>query len=152
MKTVPRTQKKPERSRRISHLFCLARDASLDNERLHMIVEGVTGKESIKKLTMRELREVELAIKPLIPKKKRPRRKKAEGVEYLATPDQKDKVEQLLIELTPIKGLRDKGKYVNAVARRMFRKNFDVLKLDEMQKLIEALKSIIQREKDGGDQ
>lgn len=137
---------KNERARKIARIHCLAKDCGMSNIILHITVEGVTGKDSIASLTDMELEKVEKTLVKLLPKQKRTRTSRAQGPVYLSTPEQRDKVTQLIIELTPHIDLRSSEAYLNALSKRMFKRSYNRLLLRQMQQLIEALKSIIDRE------
>lgn len=138
------------RNRQIARIWCLARDLGMDSAMLHVAVESVTGINSIANLNFRQLVAVIRALEIERKKQKRRRsyersRRAASGVAYLPTADQREKVSQLLDQLAPLIGLRDRTAYLNAICRKSYRKDYTRLGLRDMQALIETLKSIVAR-------
>jgi len=141
------------RKRKIAQIHCLSRDLCMDNYLLHVAVHGITGKESIKKLTLNQLIAV---IKVLTKMKRRNRqytyRKNTvladRGVYMLATPAQRELVEKLMSVITDKLSLQYPDKYLESICKKTFQRPYQKLNRFEMKNLIEALKSI-QNRKEG---
>ena len=139
-----------KRKRKISQLWCLAKDLNMDNEMLHVAVYGLTGKESIRKLTYPQLVAV---VKTLTTKKQQDRRRNYaknstmadQGVHLLATPDQRELVKNLMAVITNKLQLKYPNSYLEAICKRTFNSTFLKLNRQQMIKLIETLKSIQNR-------
>ncbi len=141
------------RNRKIARIWCLARDLGMGKDKdsdLYLVVESVTGKDSISGLDMIELEIVARNLKSLLHKQKRERyvnntRQRKIGISYLPTPEQKALVSDYMAKLTEKLKLNFPESYMESICRRTFRKDFKKLNRGEMQRLIEALKSIYKR-------
>lgn len=144
------TAKKETRSKKISRLWCLARDCGMDSDMLHVAVEGITGKESIKALTIGQL---DACIDSLLAQRGRQRGRQyrknqqgsTRGVSYLPTPEQRSLVTQIMENLTEKLALDNPAGYLESICRRTFRREYSRLTRSQMKNLIEALKSIQNR-------
>ncbi len=152
---VKRTGSKvPTRNAKIARVWCLARDLGLDREILYVSVESITGKDSISKLSMRELENVIRTLEARLDQQQRIRRResrKNHGVVSLPTIQQRDLVDDLMNRITPILRINDPEAYLQAICKRTFRREYTKLTGHQVQSLIEALKSILQRSQGGND-
>jgi len=73
---------------------------------------------------------------------------KKNGVIFMPTPAQKKLVSEYIDKLTPILQLNNPGLYLESICLKTFRKNYIKLNKGEMQRLIEALKSIHKRKQE----
>lgn len=152
-KTIPGTDS-IMRNRKISRIWCLARDLGMtgNNESsLYLVVESVTGKDSISSLDMVELDIVNRKLKEILYRQNRQKylensRNRKNGTAYLPTPAQKSLVSEYLNKLTVLLKLNTPEYYLRSICRRTFRKDFNKLNKGEMQRLIETLKSIHKRQ------
>ena len=136
-----------KRKRKIAQVWCLARDLNMDGDLLHVAVHGITGKDSIKKLTLNQLASV---TKILSEKKQKDRRRQyaknselaAGGVHLLATPEQKELVKKLMGEIAQKRSLQYPDGYLEGICKRTFRCDYKRLNRGQMVKLIEVLKEI----------
>lgn len=136
-----------KRKSKISRLWVLARDLGMSGELLHLSVESITGKKSIRTLSLGELdRTINVLNSRVGKEKKRPRRESIPGVAYLPTKLQRDLVDDLLHKIAISHKLHNPDAYLLSICRRTFQKDFSLLNRAEMQRLIEALKSIQNRE------
>ncbi len=122
-------------------------ELKLSDEDLHLVVEKLTGKESIKALERREaiivIRELQ-NMKESCNRGTRARRRKNGG--NSATENQRKKIYKLTKDLG-----WDKPARVNGMCRKMFNVNaVEWLSYQQCSKLIEALKSMVAR-KEGED-
>ena len=141
------------RNKKIARIWCLARDLGMksgkDSE-VYLIVESVTGKDSISELNVLELETVVRNLQDALRRQKNKtyqhntRNRKA-GVEYLKTPEQKTLIKDYLEKLTGKLKLNKPDFYLEAICRKTFRKDYQRLNRRETQRLIEALKSIYKR-------
>ncbi len=151
---LPNNQPKNQmRNKKISRIWCLARDLGMGKGKdsdLYLIVESVTGKDSISELDMIELNIVARNLQTLLLKKKRQRylnntRQRKTDILYLPTPEQKALVSDYMAKLTEKLKLNFPDLYKESICRRTFRKDYKKLNRGEIQRLIEALKSIYSR-------
>jgi HPt (histidine-containing phosphotransfer) domain-containing protein len=137
------------RSRRIARIWCLARDLGLTSELLHCAVESITGKSSISTLSIRHLSQVIAMLETRLKQDKRRNwrngQKHGGNVTFVATPQQRELVQDLLDKLTPALNLHSPEAYLDAVCRRTYRRPFNRLTKAQTQGVIEALKSIYKR-------
>lgn len=142
------------RSKRIARIWCLARDLGLTSDLLHTAVESITGKSSISKLSQRQISEVITSLQAMLKKDKRKKwrqgQKTGGNVAFMATPQQRDMVTDLLEKLTPVLNLRNPEAYLEAVCKRTYNRNFGRLTKAQTQGVIEALKSIYKRSMGNG--
>jgi len=136
-----------KRKDKISRLWCLARELGMSGELLHLSVESITGKKSIRALSMNELdRSINILTTRAGKEKRRPRRESAPGVAYLPTKLQRDLVDDLLVKITIKLDIKNPDAYLLSICRKTFKKDYSLLNRTQMQRLIEALKSIQNRE------
>lgn len=138
------------RSRKIARIWCLARDLSMSGDLLHLAVEGITGKSSISKLSIKQMEEVISTLQDKLRREKRQGWRKnqkqgGENVAFLPTPQQRGMVEDLIQKIEPLLNLRNREAYLEAVCKRMYGRNFGRLTKAQAQGVIEALKSIYKR-------
>lgn len=113
-------------------------ELSLNDDELHALVEGLTGKESIKKLNKREIGQV---VKQLQKMKDSAASRKRKTSGNAATINQRKKVYKLARELG-----WEKQSRVNGMCKRMFGvSSVEWLNYMQCSKLIEALKSMVER-------
>lgn len=144
------------RVKKISRIWCLARDLGIsgkNEESLYLVVESVTGKNSISALDMLELDMVSRNLKSLLFRQNREKylenkKNSKKGTAYLPTPAQKKLVEDYLNKLTDVLNLNVPEFYLESISRKTFRKDFKKLNSNEMQRLIEVLKSIYKRKQE----
>lgn len=119
-------------------------ELSLSDEELHLLVQARTGKESIKRLTNREIGlmvSILRNMKDSVNKKGRTR--KSTG--NTGTENQRKKVYKLAQELG-----WDKPSRVNGMCKRMFNvAAVEWLNYQQCSKLIEALKKMAERQQEG---
>ena len=119
-------------------------ELNLDSEELHLVVQTHTGKDSLKKLTQREIRIVVDALQKLKDSSKG--KKSSRG--NPTTERQRRKIELLVAEL----GWTDPAR-VNGLCRKMFRVDrVEWLNYQQCSKLIEALKNMVKRAKEKADE
>lgn len=141
------------RNRKISRIWCLARDLGMtgkNEDDLYLVVESITGKNSISKLDIIELDMVNRQLQSTLLKQKRQRsldhsKNRKNGTAYLPTQAQKDLVTDYLNKLTPLLKLNTPESYLESICRRTFRKDYKRLNHHDIQRLIETLKSIYHR-------
>lgn len=108
-------------------------ELSMDGEMLHIFVEARTGKDSLKKLTQRELNDVARALIAL-----KPQKEKEAGRGNRATVWQRKKLQKLVEEIG-----WDNPARLNGLAKRMFGvAAVEWLDSAQCSKLTEALKKI----------
>lgn len=149
-----RNGEKSIRAKKIARIWCLARDIGWDKETVYLVVESVTGKDSISKLSDGQLSGVVFRMNEELLKLKRRqkntrRKEQKNGVAYLPSPEQRALVQELMAKLKTVLRLRDPVAYLEAVCKRTFRREYKKLTRYQMQSLIEALKSIYERSIDG---
>jgi phage gp16-like protein len=136
-----------KRNKKISRLWVLARALGMSGELLHLSVESITGKKSIRTLTLGELdRTINILASRAEKEKRKPRREKTAGVAYLPTRLQRDLVDDLLSKITIKLDIKNPDAYLLSICRKTFKKDYSLLNRTQMQRLIEALKSIQNRE------
>lgn len=141
------------RNKKISRIWCLARDLGMNGkneENLYLVVESITGKDSISALNLMELDTVCRTLKSLLFKQNRQKylenaKNSKNGTVYLPTKSQKSLVSDYMIKLTEQLKLNVPEFYLESISRRTFRKDYKRLNRGEMQRLIEVLKSIYKR-------
>ncbi len=150
----PQSPNKPlnttSRNRKIARMWCLARELSFDSETLHLVVESVTGKESIAELNPLE---TDMVIRQLTSELKKQRnraridrtRNSQGGVSYLPSSKQKKFVDDLLQKITVKHGIDNPEKYLEYICQKTFNKPYKLMQSREVSRLIEALKSIERR-------
>lgn len=117
-----------------------SQELSLTGEELHLIVQAQTGKDSLKELNKREIKQVAYALRNMKDSAKRGRRK--EAGEGDATSRQRQKVHALEHEL----GWADNPKRLSGFCHRMFRvDSVRWLNYEQCSKLIEAMKKMLER-------
>lgn len=118
-------------------------ELKLTDEELHLIVAKYTGKDSIKELTKSELTTCIREIGKMKDSAKKSSGQKRWGGNP-ATENQRKKIYKLTQELG-----WDKHARVNGLCMRMFRvSSVDWLTYQQCSKLIEALKNMVEREKE----
>ena len=143
--------KMEKRNRKIARLWCLAKDCGMDSDMLHVAVEGITGKNSIKSLSMHELNA---SIQSLIDCRNKMRakqyRRNQQGrkhhISYMPTPAQRLLVSKIMSNLTHKLALTNPEGFLDAICNKTFGKKYAHLTRTQMKNLIEALKSIQNRE------
>lgn len=118
-------------------------ELKLTDEELHLLVQTYTGKESIKTLNKRELQTIIRVLCNMKDSaKKSVRERNRSGNEI--TEHQRKKIQKLSQELGWEKPAR-----VNGMCKRMFGiSRVEWLNYEQCSKLIEALKSMVQRQKE----
>jgi len=147
-------KKVPTRESQIARVWCLARDLGFNSEPLHVSVEGITGKTSIAKLSMLELKSVIKTLEAALDQRRRSQRsenRKKGGVVSFPTAQQRDLVADLIRQITPLLRINNPDAYLQAICKRTFRRDYSRLSGHQVQSLIEALKSILQRSQGGVD-
>lgn len=152
-----RTSDNTLRNRKIARVWCLARDLGMtgkNKESLYLVVESVTGKNSISQLDTLELDMVSRKLKETLFKQNREKylentRNRKNGTAYLPTPAQKSLVSDYIEKLTPVLQLNKPEFYLESICRKTFRKDYKKLNKGEIQRLIEVLKSIYKRSQEG---
>lgn len=130
--------------KQIKLMWVLSRQLDLDNDDLHKVVFGITGKKSIKTLSVMEGKEVIDALIQAgakVKKKRRPRRDLPPNVIEMATRKQRRLIKYLEKSL----GWDDNPERLNGFVRRTIKKKVISTKLDAM-KIIEGLKGMAERE------
>ena len=123
-------------------------ELKLTDEKLHLLVQAHTGKDSIKALNKRELQTVIRVLGSMKDSVKKSERGKHHGGNT-STENQRKKIYKLTQELG-----WDKPARVNGMCRKMFGVSaVEWLDYQQCSKLIEALKSMVKRqeEKEGQD-
>lgn len=116
-------------------------ELSLNDDELHALVEGITGKESIKKLSKREIGLVVRKLQKMKDSATREGRRRRNITGNIATVNQRKKIYKLAQELG-----WEKQSRVNGMCKRMFGvSSVDWLNYIQCSKLIEALKKMVQR-------
>lgn len=122
-----------------------SQELNLDSEELHLIAQTHTGKDSLKKLTQREIR---IVVDALLKLKDSSQGTKKGSRGNPNTERQRRKIEQMAAEL----GWTDPVR-VNGFCRKMFGVDrIEWLNYQQCSKLIEALKSMIKRKKEKSDE
>ena len=139
------------RNRKIARIWCLVKDISMTEDELYLAVESVTGKHSISALKITELDLVCKTLNSQLFKQNRKKylensKNRKTGVAYLPTPAQQKLVADYIHKLTLKFNLNNPDRYLEAICNRTFKKEYKSLNRGQMQRLIEALKSIYQRE------
>lgn len=142
------------RNRKIARIWCLARDLGMTGKNesdLYLVVESVTGADSISALSMLELDLVSRSLQSILSKQNRQKytanaRNRKNGTAYLPTPAQRKLVADYMDNLTSQLTLNVPDFYLESICRRTFRKDYKRLNKGEMQRLIEVLKSIHKRQ------
>ncbi|MBN2157885.1 MAG: DUF1018 domain-containing protein [Spirochaetes bacterium] len=124
----------------------------MDEPMLRVVVASVSGSESISSLTWPQLIQ---SIRALEQEKKRRRRHASyergkqynAGTIFLPTEEQRQLVSSLLDEIDFLITLKNREAYLYAICWRSFRKEYRHIDRRDTVKLIEALKSIIDRAK-----
>lgn len=132
----------------IRKLWGLAKspELKLTDEELHLIVESHTGKDSIKALSGQELQTVIRVLVNMKDSVKRAERGRGHYRGNPATENQRKKIFKLTQELGWDKPARVKG-----LCRKMFGVGaVEWLNYQQCSKLIEALKSMVERQKEQG--
>lgn len=112
----------------------------LSNEELHLVVMAQTGKESLRKLTKKEISRVVYVLAKMKESSKSGKSQKVE-VYGTATANQRRKVYKLMQEL----GWNEKR--INGMCRRMYKiDRLEWLDYLQISNLIEALKAMIDRQ------
>lgn len=112
----------------------------LSNEELHLVVMAQTGKESLRKLTKKEISRVVYVLAKMKESSKSGKPQKVE-VYGTATANQRRKVYKLMQEL----GWNEKR--INGMCRRMYKiDRLEWLDYLQISNLIEALKAMIDRQ------
>lgn len=129
-------------NKQIKYIYTLAKKLTLNEEFLHEVIELLTGKNSIKKLTSEDAK---LVIEKLSHtagqtyKSSTPVPRDKKNVIYFITNDQQRKLRFLAMDTG-----RDE-KALNALSNRLFRKGYKQLTTRQASKLIEACKEIFYR-------
>lgn len=135
-------------NKQLKMIWTLARQLGMGSELLHEMVFDVTGKDSLKKLTIPEAVGV---IEGLVDdgarirKKRKPRRKLPMNVVELITGEQIRLIEYLVDQLG-----WNNPKQLTGFNRRVIKKE-RICTIKEASKVIEGLKAILNRKQKGGD-
>lgn len=120
----------------------------LTDEELHLLVEGHTGKSSIKDLSQREMRAVIRVLVGMKDSARRSGRGQRRGSGNPATENQRKKIYRLAQKLG-----WDKPSRLSGMCRRMFGvTSVEWLDYTQCSKLIEALKAMGERQEGGTEQ
>lgn len=123
-------------------------ELKLTDEELHLVVQAHTGKDSIKALNKRELQTVIRVLGSMKDSAKKSERGRSRFSGNTATENQRKKIFKLTQELG-----WDKPSRVNGMCRKMFGVGaVEWLDYQQCSKLIEALKSMAKRQKEGQDE
>jgi len=138
------------RNKKISRIWCLARDVSMTKDEVYLVVESLTKKNSISALKTTELDLVCKTLNSQLYKQNRKKylensKNRKNGVAYISTPAQQELVADYMRKLTLKLKLNNPGGYLEAICNRTFKKNYKSLNRGQVQRLIEALKSIYVR-------
>jgi len=129
-------------------IWVLARQLGMDSELLHKMIFEVTGKDSLKKLTVPEAVEIIDGLVhdgAKIRRKRKPRRGLPENVVELVTGEQIRLIEYLVDQLG-----WDNPKQLAGFNRRVIKKE-RICTIKEASKIVEGLKAILNRKQKGGD-
>ena len=138
---------KSTRVRKISQIWCLARDLHLDGENkdlLKLQILQATGKDSISALSEPQLDKAIHHLKVLLAKQRSTSVRNLPRLQ-LPTPSQRKKVELLLQQINSHVPLHDPEAYLNGVANKSYQKAYKALNRQQLQGVIEALKVILNR-------
>lgn len=133
----------------IKLIWVLARQLGLDSDELHEVVAGITGKDSIKALSVGEgIEVVNTMIRAggRVKKKRKPRRKLPPNVVEMVTSEQLKFIGLLEERL----GWQDNPERLGGFVRRIIKREVVRTKQQEGSKVIQGLKSIVNRNKGGG--
>ena len=123
-----------------------SQELCLTDEELHLLVSAHTGKDSIRSLNKRELGTMVGVLQNMKDSSARAARSQQKQSGNAATVNQRKKIYKLTEEL----GWKKKSR-VNGLCRKMFRVScVEWLNYQQCSKLIEALKSMVERRKDEG--
>lgn len=123
-----------------------SQELCLTDEELHLLVSAHTGKDSIRSLNKRELGTMVGVLQNMKDSSARAARSQQKQSGNAATVNQRKKIYKLTEEL----GWEKKSR-VNGLCRKMFRVScVEWLNYQQCSKLIEALKSMVERRKDEG--
>lgn len=128
----------------IKLIWVLARQLGLDSDELHEVVAGITGKHSIKTLSVVEGKDVIEALARAggkVTKKRKPRRDLPLNVVEIVTPKQMRFIKYLEKKL----GWNDNPERLKGFIKRTIKKEV-VRTKQEASKVIEGLKSMAERE------
>ncbi len=118
-------------------------ELSMTDEELHILVSAHTGKDSIKTLNKRELGTMVSVLQNMKDSASKGTRNKQRQTGNVGTENQRKKIYKLTEELG-----WDKKARVNGLCKKMFKvSSVDWLNYQQCSKLIEALKSMLEREK-----
>lgn len=129
----------------IKMLWGLAKspELSMTDDELHLLVSAHTGKDSIRALNKRELGTMVSVLQNMKDSSSRGTRNRQRRSGNVATANQRKKVYKLTEELGWSKKAR-----VNGLCKKMFQvSSVEWLNYQQCSKLIEALKSMVEREK-----
>ncbi|MDD5451505.1 MAG: DUF1018 domain-containing protein [Desulfovibrionales bacterium] len=132
----------------IKLIWVLARQLDLNSDELHEVVAGITGKDSIKALSVGEgIEVVNTMIRAggKVKKKRKPRRKLPPNVVEMVTGEQLEFIRFLEGRL----GWQDNPQRLKAFVRRIIKREV-VRTKQEGSKVIQGLKSMVSRNKGGG--
>jgi hypothetical protein len=132
----------------IKLIWVLARQLDLDSDELHEVVAGITGKDSIKALSVGEgIEVVNTMIRAggRVKKKRKPRRKLPPNVVEIVTSEQLSYINYLEKRL----GWQDNPERLGGFVKRIIKREV-VRTKQEGSKVIQGLKSMANRNKGGG--
>lgn len=125
-----------------------SQELCLTDEELHLLVSAHTGKDSIRSLNKRELGTMVGVLQNMKDSSARAARSKQKQSGNAATVNQRKKIYKLAEEL----GWEKKAR-VNGMCKRMFQvSSVEWLNYQQCSKLIEALKSMAERQKEEQDE
>ena len=134
--------------KKTAHIWVLAHELGFDGnnkDMLYEIVRSVSGGNSISALTTKQKNEViGTLIRIRMSMIKEPKRQD-NSVGYLPSPEQRRMVEAIMNTLCDVLALKSKDAYLESICKRTFSKSYRQLNATQVQSLIEALKSILQR-------
>lgn len=119
-------------------------ELSMTDEELHLLVSAHTGKDSIKALNKRELGTMVSVLQNMKDSSSKGTRNRQRQTGNVGTENQRKKIYKLTEELG-----WDKKARVNGLCKKMFKvSSVEWLNYQQCSKLIEALKSMVEREKE----
>ena len=151
MQSSQQSTKDTGRNRKISRVWSLARDIGMTKSELYLAIESLTGKDKISLLNTIEVDFVCRKLNSLLYKQNRKKYRenatnRQAGTLYLPTPDQRELVSDYLKKLTSKLRLNNPELYLESICKRTFKKEYKNLNRGQVQRLIEALKSIYKRD------
>jgi len=123
-------------TKQISKIFAVGKVLNMSKADIYLFIYGITFKDSLSDLTKQEAWKVIQAMNKIVVKSEL-----SSNVIRLASKEQHLKLSELAHKINTHKELVN----LDNMSNKMFGKKLALLKTDEAQKLIEALKSIIAR-------